>query len=80
MTLEQVASQIKQDGIEFLLCSFVEMGGAPKAKLVPAAHLETLAEEGAGFAGFATGGLGQGPHDPEYDSTDRRLRRRCGRV
>ena len=65
MTLDQVRTRIQQEGIEFLLCSFVEMGGVPKAKLVPAEHLDALAEEGAGFAGFATGGLGQGPHDPE---------------
>ena len=35
-------------------CTFGEMRGTPKAKLVPAAHLETMAVEGAGFAGFAT--------------------------
>src|SRR3954468_655138 len=51
--------------IEFYLCSFVEMGGAPKAKLIPASELETLRREGAGFAGFATGEMGQGPHSPD---------------
>src|SRR6266508_3585910 len=34
-------------------------------KLVDAAHLEDVFGDGAGFAGFATGELGQGPHDPD---------------
>ena len=52
-------------GIEFLFAQFVEMYGKPNAKLVPANHLEDVFAEGAGFAGFATGELGQGPHDPD---------------
>ena len=46
----------------------------PKAKVVPATHLADMAEEGAGFAGFAAGNMGQGPHDtdmmniPDFDS------------
>src|SRR5207245_1074534 len=60
-----VAREARERGIEFFLASFVEMTGASKAKLVPAEHLETLAVEGAGFAGFACGELGQGPHDPD---------------
>jgi glutamine synthetase len=61
--------QAVQDGqIAFLLCSFVEMSGAPKAKLVPATHLEELAQEGAGFAGFAAGEIGQGPHSPDMSA------------
>lgn len=55
----------REKGIRFFLASFVEMTGASKAKLVPAEHLETLAAEGAGFAGFAAGEMGQGPHDPD---------------
>ena len=54
-----------EEGLEFFLCSFVEMSGAPKAKLVPATHLEDMAAEGAGFAGFAAGEIGQGPHSPD---------------
>ena len=65
MTLSDVKKLVKDEGIEFFLCSFVEMGGLPKAKLVPATHLDDMAAEGAGFAGFATGEMGQGPHDPE---------------
>ena len=65
MTLDQVKELVAGKELEFFLCSFVEMSGAPKAKLVPATHLEDMAEEGAGFAGFAAGNMGQGPHDPD---------------
>lgn len=68
MTLNQVKRLAEEKKIEFFLCSFVEMSGLPKAKVVPATHLEDMAEEGAGFAGFATGHMGQGPHDPDIMS------------
>src|SRR5208337_3249125 len=54
--------------LEFFLCSFVELAGVPKAKLVPATHREEMQREGAGFAGFAAGDLNQGPHDPDVVS------------
>jgi len=63
--LEKAAQFVREKGIEFFLCSFVEMGGMPKAKLVPAKHLEDMANGSAGFAGFAVGNMGQGPHDPD---------------
>ena len=68
MTLDQVKSLVNENGIEFFLCSFVEMSGAPKAKVVPATHLDDMATEGAGFTGFAAGEMGQGPHDPDMAS------------
>jgi glutamine synthetase len=49
-------------------CSFVELTGAPKAKLVPITHMEEFARDGAGFAGFACGEVGQRPHDPDISS------------
>ena len=51
--------------IEFLFAQFVDMHGKPSAKLVPAHHIDDLLTEGAGFAGFAAGDIGQGPHDPD---------------
>jgi glutamine synthetase len=66
--LDQIKALIKDNGIEYFLCSFVELSGAPKAKLVPATHLDDMAREGAGFAGFAAGDLNQGPHDPDIVS------------
>ncbi|MBI2194920.1 MAG: type III glutamate--ammonia ligase [Planctomycetes bacterium] len=68
MTTEEVKAWVKDKGIEFFLCSFVEMSGAPKAKVVPATHVEDMAQGSAGFAGFATGEMGQGPHDPDMIS------------
>jgi glutamine synthetase len=41
------------------------MYGRPSAKLVPAANLDDLATDGAGFAGFAAGEVGQLPSDPD---------------
>jgi glutamine synthetase len=52
-------------GVEFVFAQFVDLYGRPSAKLVPAANLEGLVTEGAGFAGFAAGEIGQVPSDPD---------------
>jgi glutamine synthetase len=58
--------KLARDGeIEFLFAQFVDMHGKPNAKLVPAHHIDDLLSDGAGFAGFAAGDIGQGPHDPD---------------
>ena len=62
---EDYRSVIQERGIAYFLCSFVEMSGIPKAKLVPASALEDMVKEGAGFAGFAAGDVGQTPADPD---------------
>ena len=55
---------VQEKGIEYFLCSFVEMSGIPKAKLVPAERDSSdMVSDGAGFAGFAAGNVGQGPAD-----------------
>lgn len=64
-SVDEVRKLVDQMGIEFVFAQFVEMYGKPNAKLVPATHLEDVFAEGAGFAGFAAGELGQGPHDPD---------------
>jgi glutamine synthetase len=56
---------VKDAGVEFLFAQFVEMHAKPNAKLVPAAHIDDLFAEGAGFAGFAAGDIGQGPDAPD---------------
>ena len=56
---------VSERGIEFLFAQFVDMHGKPSAKLVPAHHIDDLLTEGAGFAGFAAGDIGQRPHDPD---------------
>src|ERR1700744_5569382 len=62
---DDVRKIVKDNGIEFLFAQFVDMHGKPSAKLVPAHHIDDLLTEGAGFAGFAAGDIGQGPHDPD---------------
>ncbi len=61
---DDVRRIVQDGGIEFLLAQFVDMHGKPSAKLVPAHHLDDLLSEGAGFAGFAAGDIGQGPDEP----------------
>jgi glutamine synthetase len=64
-TADQVRELVREGGVEFLFAQFVDMHGKPNAKLVPAHHLDDLLADGAGFAGFAAGDIGQGPHDPD---------------
>jgi glutamine synthetase len=66
--IDKIKSQLEEKGVEYLFCSFVELTGAPKAKLVPISHIEEIARDGAGFAGFACGEVGQGPQDPDICS------------
>jgi glutamine synthetase len=61
----EVRELVDEHGIEFLFAQFVDMHGKPSAKLVPAHHLEDMLADGAGFAGFAAGDIGQGPDDPD---------------
>jgi glutamine synthetase len=63
--LEQIRKETTTRGIEFFFAQFVDMYARPSAKLVPAANLDDLVTEGAGFAGFAAGEIGQRPSDPD---------------
>ena len=65
---EKLRSELTARGVEYVFCSFVELTGAPKAKLVPVSHIEEFAQDGAGFAGFACGDVGQGPHEADICS------------
>ena len=65
MNLSQVQDLMRKKKVEFFLCSFVEMSGVPKAKVVTATHLKDMAEGSAGLAGFAAGNIGQGPHSAD---------------
>ena len=60
--LTRLEHRMKDDGIGFLLIQFVDIHGSAKVKLVPAKALPAVAETGAGFAGGAVWGMGQGPH------------------
>ena len=65
MTHDEVRKRAKDEGIEFFLAQFVEMHGKPNAKLMPVQAIDDLLEEGAGFAGFAAGPMGQTPASPD---------------
>jgi glutamine synthetase len=62
LTREEIRNRFATDGIEFILAQFIDLHGTAKVKLCPIAHLDTLIDEGAGFAGAAVHGMGQGPH------------------
>jgi glutamine synthetase len=64
-TFEDVRSYVREHDVEFLFAQFVDMHGKPSAKLVPASHLDDLFNDGAGFAGYAAGDVGQQPNDPD---------------
>src|SRR6478672_1715818 len=64
-TLETIRGTMQEHRTEFIFAQFVDLYGRPSAKLIPAAHLDALVEEGAGFAGFAAGEIGQLPSDPD---------------
>jgi glutamine synthetase len=64
-SLEEVRGVADALGIEFYFAQFVDMYARPSAKLVPAQNFDDLVTEGAGFAGFAAGEIGQMPHHPD---------------
>ena len=49
-SLKQVA---EEKGIRFFLCSFTDLFGVTRSKLVPKEAIDIMQEDGAGFAGFA---------------------------
>jgi glutamine synthetase len=65
MSTEELRARAEADGIEFFFAQFVDMHGKPNAKLVPMSNFDGMMEEGAGFAGFAAGPMGQTPASPD---------------
>jgi glutamine synthetase len=59
---QEIAQRMQDDGVRFILAQFVDLNGSPKVKMVPVEHFEDVLDEGAGFAGAALPGMGQGPH------------------
>ena len=57
---------LDQFGIKYVLAQFVDIHGSAKTKSVPVSGLKMVAEEGAGFAGFAICGMGMEPHGPDF--------------
>ena len=61
MTLSETA---RERGIRYFLIAYTDLFGVMRAKLVPARAIDGMAEDGAGFAGFATW-LHMTPADPD---------------
>src|SRR6201995_3802461 len=59
-----LAKIAEERGIKYFLISYIDLFGASRAKLVPAAAINGMARNGAGFAGFATW-LDMTPADPD---------------
>jgi glutamine synthetase len=64
-TIDEIRQRARERGVEFFFAQFVDMYARPSAKLIPAANFDDLVSEGAGFAGFAAGEIGQLPSDPD---------------
>ena len=62
--MTSLAKIAEERGIRYFLVSFCDLRGVQRAKLVPAASIDRIATEGAGFAGFATW-LDMTPADPD---------------
>ncbi len=61
-TRDEIRKQMIKDGIEFILVQFVDVTGAAKVKMMPVSSFDDVVDDGAGFAGAAVWGVGQGPH------------------
>ena len=61
-TRNETKKRLADENIEFILVQFVDVTGAAKVKMVPASRLDEVIDAGAGFAGAALWGMGQGPH------------------
>jgi glutamine synthetase type III len=65
MNQDQLLSEYAaRKGIRYFLISFTDLFGVQRSKLVPAAAIDTIATDGAGFAGFAAW-LDMTPADPD---------------
>jgi len=63
--MTELLSEIAQGrGIRYFLISFTDLFGVQRSKLVPAAAIDTMATQGAGFAGFAAW-MDMTPADPD---------------
>jgi glutamate---methylamine ligase len=51
---KDLAKWAKEKGVKYFMVSYTDLFGAQRAKLVPTQAINDMAEEGAGFAGFAT--------------------------
>src|SRR6195952_1225497 len=60
-----LAELAQGDGVRFILATFTTLTGKACSKLMPVQAADQLQQEGAGFAGFAAGAMGEQPKDPD---------------
>ena len=65
-TVEEAKKFLKDNNVRYVLAQFVDLHGVAKVKSVPTAHLDTILNPGAGFAGGAIIGSGIEPNGPDY--------------
>jgi glutamine synthetase type III len=52
--VKDLAKWAKDKGVKYFMISYTDLFGGQRAKLVPSQAINDMADEGAGFAGFAT--------------------------
>ena len=52
--MSKLAKFAEDNGVKYFMISYTDLFGGQRAKLVPAAAIADMEEDGAGFAGFAT--------------------------
>ena len=52
--VKDLAKWAREKGVKYFMISYTDLFGGQRAKLVPTQAINDMAEEGAGFAGFAT--------------------------
>jgi glutamine synthetase type III len=62
--MTDLSATAREKGIRYFLIAYTDLFGTQRAKLVPAAAIDAMAQSGAGFAGFATW-LDMTPADPD---------------
>ena len=50
---KDLAKWAKDKGVKYFMISYTDLFGGQRAKLVPTQAINEMAEDGAGFAGFA---------------------------
>lgn len=64
----EIEQNLRDRGIKYCIGAYVDIHGAPKAKVVPLSHLSHMAHGSERYTGYALDGLGQAPNDDEITS------------
>jgi glutamine synthetase len=64
----EIEQNLRDRGIKYCIGAYVDIHGAPKAKVVPLSHLSGMAHGSERYTGYALDGLGQAPNDDEITS------------